>query len=327
MLTKLVLKEDLTDIPTSEEVYINSVREGLNEIVRKKKTSQNRLAAMSGLGSSTVSAFAGNKYIGDNFKVAKNLEPFLEPSLKQKENVSRPYTKNLSPLLTSVYQKVWAAIQMADQYKDVVVITGSAGIGKSSTLRGFQRQEISPTLIVADITKRRIGPILEAIGQGMEIDIRTGTQSQLLGKIIKILKILPRLLMFDEAHFLSWEAIEAIRVIHDTAHIGIVFCGQERFYEQMRGARRSYLFDQLLSRIGCHCRVTTIEKKDVRLICDYLYPNLDNKCLEFLFSKACGPGKFRVLVKVLRRAIFIAEKENVPVSLDLLREANSFLLF
>jgi DNA transposition AAA+ family ATPase len=131
--------------------------------------------------------------------------------------------------------------------------------------------------------------------------------------------------MFDEVHLLSWESLELIRTIHDAAHVGVVFCGQERFYEQMRGSRRSYLYDQFSSRISCLCRLTSIEKKDVRMLCEAIYPNLDNKCLEFLFSKASGPGKFRVMTKILKRAVFIAEKEKVSVTLDLLKEANSLL--
>jgi len=182
-------------------------------------------------------------------------------------------------------------------------------------------------LITCDITRRMVGQILGAIIEELEIGVRVGTHAYYLGKIIKTLKDNPRLLIFDECGFLSWESIEAIRVIHDTAHVGVVFVGQTRFYEQMRGSRRSYLYDQIVSRIGCRVHLGAIEKKDVRMICDAICPTgLDKESLEFLYSKARGTGKFRVMVKILRRAIKIAEREKVAVNLATLREANSLLL-
>ncbi len=86
------------------------------------------------------------------------------------------------------------------------------------------------------------------------------------------------------------------------------------------------MWDQIYSRVGVRCHLTTVDKKDVKALADTICPNLDKQCLEYLLAKAMGKGRFRVMMKTLQRAVRIAETEKVPVTLDIIKEANSLLL-
>jgi DNA transposition AAA+ family ATPase len=134
------------------------------------------------------------------------------------------------------------------------------------------------------------------------------------------------LLVVDESHFLAWEGFEALRRIHDSAQVGIVFLGMPRVYEAMRGTRSSYLYDQLYSRIGCKFHATGIEKADVQLIVDAICPNLPKACISLLFEVAQGAGRFRLMVKLLQKAIRIHKVEGVPITVELLKEVRSLLV-
>jgi len=127
---------------------------------------------------------------------------------------------------------------------------------------------------------------------------------------------------------LSWESIEAVRRIHDATGIGICLMGQESLYGQMRGGRRSVLFDQILSRIGIRCHLKgDVGLEDVRMLVDTICPGgIDRKALEFLLHKANNAGRLRIMVKLLKKTHRVAMAENRQVTLELLREINQMLM-
>jgi hypothetical protein len=104
--------------------------------------------------------------------------------------------------------------------------------------------------------------------------------------------------------------------------------GQESLYQQMRGGRRSVLFDQILSRIGVRCHLKgDITAADVSMLVNSILPGgIGRKALEFLALKANSAGRLRLMVKLLKKTHRVAVAENKQVSLELLREINQMLM-
>ncbi len=277
---------------------------------------------MIGRSTAAISQYVGKKFEGNLIEFEKDIVSLL----RREEDVDFPL-RNPSFCLTSVSQKIWTVLRSCDQDSDMGLIVGPAGCGKTETIREYKRQFRSTVYMTADVTMRSVGSVLLLISRQLPGVARfSSTNSAFLQKIIEHLKNSRRLLVIDEAHFLSWEAFEVLRKIHDCAGTGVVFAGQQRIYDEMRGGRRSFMWDQIYSRVGVRVSIKEIFREDATMIVNNLYPSIDKKSMDFLFSKAVGAGKFRVMTKLLQRAQRVANKEGSPVSVELLREANQLLL-
>lgn len=231
---------------------------------------------------------------------------------------------------TSYAVKMGAVCSCCKQDADMGIIVGPSGLGKTENLREIKRVDRSMLLVTADPTARSLGSILLLISKLLPgVSRGSCTNSSFMSSIIDCLKGSRRLVVIDESHFLSWEAFEAVRKIYDASGIGVVFVGQQYLYDQMRGgSRKSLLWDQIFSRVGLRAHFKgDILTEDVSMIANKIYPSgLDNRCMEYLYNKANGPGKFRAMVKLLQRAQRLAESEGTKVSLSLLQQVNRILM-
>jgi hypothetical protein len=271
------------------------------------------------------SAAAVNQYVQKKFQ--GNLSQFEKDifSFLDRDKVEYPLF-NPSFVFTSTSTRIWSVLQACCQDKGMGLVVGPAGCGKSETLKEFKRQMRGGAILaIADVTTRSLGSVLSLLGRKVGVGTR-GANSLYLERITETLRGSSRILIIDEAHFLGWEAFEACRKIYDCAGIGVVFAGQERLYEEMRGGHRSFLWDQIYSRVGARCHINQVEKADIELLASKISPGLDKKCISFLLQKASGLGRFRTAVMLLQRARRISEADNIPITLDLLKDANSLLL-
>jgi DNA transposition AAA+ family ATPase len=231
--------------------------------------------------------------------------------------------------LTDPAKQILGVFKCCHEDGDMGVVVAAAGSGKTETGRHYKRNHPDTLFRTADITTRAPGSTLLLISQGLPgVSRYDATSAVFMQRIIEHLSGSRRLLIIDEAHFLSWESIEAVRRIHDATGIGIVLMGQESLYQQMRGGRRSVLFDQILSRIGVRCHLRgDVTAADVSMLVNSILPGgVDRKALEFLLHKANSAGRFRIMVKLLKKTHRVAVAEKKEVTLELLREINQMLM-
>lgn len=222
---------------------------------------------------------------------------------------------------------LWEALQYCDQKGKMGVGLAPSGTGKTETCKEYKRRNRNTVFITADITSRRPGAVLGLLSRclGGHGYARRSIPDN-LQKIIERLKNSKRLIIIDDAHFLTWESFEAIRKIYDYAGVGVVYIGQERLYDQMRGAdNKAYLFDQIFSRIAIKRDRFIILKKDARKIINCICPGIDEDCIDFLYKKAKGKGRFRTMINLLEVATDIQDTFHRKVDVDLLIEAERFL--
>jgi DNA transposition AAA+ family ATPase len=204
-------------------------------------------------------------------------------------------------------------------------IIGPSGVSKTLTAKRYQERKQGVSLVTVDPTKKTLTSILRAISCQAGIGVGGMSSDECLDRLIERFRDTDRLLIIDEAHFLNWEAFEVIRTIHDQAGIGICYMGMPRLYSQMRGGK-GYLWDQILSRISFGRGISRIEKEDVKIITDSIHPGLQKNCLNYLHEIAQKPGRLRVMVKVLERAVEACKAEKTPITLDLLKRIKSILI-
>jgi DNA transposition AAA+ family ATPase len=234
---------------------------------------------------------------------------------------------DLSFVETSIYKKNSGVYSHCYETPDMGLIIESSGLGKTKTAREYKEQHFNTTsLISCSIMTRSIGAVLSRLT--FEVHCGGGSSNYFVAdQLIRNLSETPRLLIFDDAHFLKWEILEFIRNIHDHSGCGVVFLGQEVLYDKMLGSKKSYIWDQLTSRVGIHLRIESPTRDDVELICRKIFPDLDAKSLEYLASRATGPGKFRAAVKLLEKAIQAHTRKGMPLDVKLLKDIDELLSF
>ena len=227
---------------------------------------------------------------------------------------------------TSIANSIFEVLEFCHRYQKMGMIISSAGAGKTEAAKEYKAKNPTTILITIDLTKRSLGAVLTVIGEKvLHRSFGNLLNSERVDVIIKELKNSDRLLIIDEAHLISWEAFETLRAIYDRSKTPIVFMGMPRLYSQMKDARNGFLWDQISSRIPIKRYVNEIKFQDVALLADSIYPSLPKKCLEFLYEKANGPGKFRSMLELLKSAVQFSEVDKIPIDLNLLKEINNLM--
>lgn len=279
--------------------------------------SDRRVAGMLGRSTAAISQYRNKKYEGDLEGFEKDLL-----SLRKREEDREFPVEDTEFCKTQISKKIWDVLQACEEDGDMGLVIGPAGVGKTKTVQEYKRRSRSAILITADITSKACGAVLYAIAKKMSSTFHGNRNAELLQRIIDQLKNSRRLLIIDEAHFLTWEAFEAVRKIHDCAGIGVCYVGMPRLYSQMQGSKRSYLYDQIFSRIGVRVNITETYSEDVEALIKSRHPGLNKGCMEYLFKKAMRPGKYRVMTKLLNRTLKIHKMAKVPLDEGLFKKVD-----
>lgn len=280
------------------------------------------VARMINRSGALVSQYKNKKYQGSIPEIEKDIVQLLRRHEDLEFTVRPDVFCNTGPA-----KLIWEVIQFCDEQQDMGIAVGPAGIGKTETCNEYFRRNRSTVFITADIATRAVGAVLYMLAKKVGGTKRQKSNSALLHSIIERLKDSRRLVLVDEAHFLTWEAFEVIRKIHDCAKVGVAYVGMERLYDQMRGGdTRAMLFDQIHSRIAIKRDDLKIKKADVKLIAETLSPGLNKECINFLFSKAQGKGKLRTVSKLLKVATKRHKEFGEPMGLSLLKRSEGFLM-
>lgn len=284
--------------------------------------SVNLIAGMINRSSAALSQYINKKYPGD----IPGLEKDIASLLRREEDLEF-VTGPEAFCKTSASTLIWEVLQYCDTKQKMGAALAPSGTGKTETCKEYKRQNRATVFITADVTTKSPSNILRRLIEHVGgIGSRHSISEYLTGLIDK-LRGTKRLVIVDDAHFLSWEAFELVRKLHDCAGVGVVYVGQERLYEQMKGTDgKSYLFDQIYSRIAIKRDRFQIMKKDARSIAESRCKGLDKECLDFLFHRARGKGRYRYMTNLIDVAMEINSQFGTPMGVPLLQEAEKFLL-
>jgi len=319
-MQQAALKQGLNVIQDHE--YDEALHERFLLWMDNSGNSANTIARMINRSAALISQYINKKYPGNIKEVEKDIASLLRRHEDLEFTTQRDVFCNTGPA-----KLIWEVLQFCDEQQDMGISIGPAGIGKTQTCNEYKRRNRSTVFITADIATRSVGTVLSLLSKKVGGTPRVSTNSKLLHAVIDKLKNSRRLILIDEAHFLTWEAFEVVRKIHDCAQVGVAYVGMERLYDQMRGGdNRAMLFDQIHSRIAIKRDDLKVKKADVKLVAGSVCPGLDKPSINFLFSKAQGKGKLRTVAKLLKVATKMHKEFGEPMNLSLLEQAAGFLM-
>ncbi len=259
---------------------IEDARRALVDFMEKSRKTQRQIAKETDLSTTVISQFLSGSYPGDNTEVAKIIDQYLTIGKERLNNVS---TSSFYPDLYNT-REVLFACNYAHRRNDVALVSGHAGAGKTTALNHYANTNTGVILITADAMTTTSTAILGLVCKSLGRQV-PGRRAALMNTLVGQLADTNRLLIVDEADFLTFDALQAVRTLNDLAHIGIVFSGNDRLYSQMRSGRRSPEFEQLRTRIFVRKKVFneyTVEEMEA------IFPGLSQECVSYLLKLSCG---------------------------------------
>lgn len=300
------------DRAMDEQVDYQSAIESLREYIAKSGKTQTAVGTELGVSSGAISSFLSGKY-----KTPHTLIPkvFALLSMNAKKAVA---PKAPDFVETSISRTVYNAVAYAHLRGVIAVVYGDAGVGKTSTVREYVKNDSLALLITISPTYSSITGVNELIAA--QLGVRERVARRLTAEIVDRLKGSGRVLIVDEAQHLTVRALNHLRCISDESGVGIALVGNEEVYSKLRGSGKAD-FAQLFSRVGMRKQVQTrdIKMEDIRSI--FGRYELDDGVMKLLGGVANTPYGLRgaVNVYVNTAAVYgeVTEKGMVRVMRDM----------
>lgn len=293
-----------------------TAREALKRHMEKEKISINTVAKSINWSAGALSLWLKDDYTGDSEKVERDVAAYLS----RHEERAQVQT-GVEFVMTSQAVAILSAVRYAHTWGQMGVIYGRSGIGKSEAIKHYSASVGGVIVLTIDPVSLTPSAVLHDLAEALGESPR-GTLRGLLRRICKRLDKSGRLIVVDEAQFLTHRAIESLRKIHDTAKVAIVFCGMPRLYHHMMG-NGVEIFEQLLTRVGIKKDIPSLSIADASLILRGRNPEISEAVCRVAFDLSFGCG--RRLDKLYNHAARAAASESRPIAPEDFIAAQEFL--
>ncbi|MBT9485818.1 MAG: AAA family ATPase [Myxococcales bacterium] len=286
-----------TETPTPSRV--DRARHALGNHLARTKTSQNDAAKQLGYSASALSSFLRGHYAGDADEIAMRVEEMINRAEKREE---LPQVDSGAWRETTIAKLVYTGLSRCHDRRRLGLITGDAGLGKTSTIDHYLGEHRSAVMVRVNSTCSRPHYLLKAIGAALGVRVPASLY-EAATVVSDALRGSDRLLILDEAQRLTAPALEVVRDLYDSAKIGIVLVGNQAVQAQVYGAGQA-AFAQHFSRLAIHVSVTNemITLADLELFVGGHIPSSDLASRKYLLELT-RRGGFRTALFTLELAL------------------------
>lgn len=287
------------------------------EFLEKYKISQNKAAEAAGYTGSVVSQWLNGTYKGDAEAVEAALQTWMEREKSRRSRRSLPLveTENLRRILN--------AIQIAHEERDIAVIVGPAGAGKTTALRKYAAENPNGAILIeVDESMGKIA-LFRELAEKLGID-RNGSHVELVRRVASTLQDRDMVVIIDEADYLNDGALELLRrVVNDKGQSGLVLCGLQRLVFRIKNLKNDH--QQLASRVGVLLEVGDLINVDAEKMVYAVWPELGRDAVQAFVKTAAGSA--RALAKLIDRSHRTALANDLPAPTpEAIRLAGSLIL-
>jgi DNA transposition AAA+ family ATPase len=222
----------------------------------------------------------------------------------------RVYDVTIPIAETTTVENVRTTVEMAHDYRDIAVIVGDTGTGKTTAIRKYAEENPGAAAVVyayAGITQYRL---MAEIARTLGV-YSNGSQAVLVDRIVEGTKGRDLALIIDQADYLTGGALELLRCITvDMAEIGLVLVGLPRLETRLRNLRNDH--EQLSSRVGTFIRTGRMKNDDAAKIIIGVWEVAPEEVVRGLTKAASG--SIRTLIKLIGRTnrIILVYRKEVP---------------
>lgn len=295
----------------------SELRELIVNHMKKKSLSNADVARAIDKSSTAVNQWLNEKYAGRNDAIEKAVEDFLE--IEAEREKAECYKENFVDITNA--KKVMAIARRIHRHDEIGVIVGDAGVGKTSSLREYQKRNSGVIFVEAEPGYTR-SEVVKDIHEQLGFD-GIGGLATLRRDIIRKLKDSHRLLIIDEAEYLTSATVDIVRRLHDKTGgtFGIIFAGLPRLMSNIAGHKHQHA--QLYSRLDRVIELDELSVMDVKEIINNNFPAGNEHVV--LYTNLSN-GRARSLTKLINNTIKFMETLDAPISERLIKKAAAELV-
>lgn len=285
----------------------------LKEYISREGITQREAGRKLGVTDGLISGFLSGKY-----KTPHTLIPKIEQLMEMdKKKAVAPRAPEFAP--TSVSRVVQNAIAYAHLRGVISVVYGDAGVGKTSTVREYVKNDKLALLVTISPTYASITGVNDLIAE--QLGVRERVSRRITKEIVERLKGSGRVLIVDEAQHLTVRALNHLRCLSDESGIGVALIGNEEVYSKLRGSGKAD-FAQLFSRVGMRKQVQTrdISIDDIESI--FGKYELGLPVIKLLAGVANTPYGIRGAVNVYINTVAVYGEVNEKGMVKVMRDMN-----
>ncbi|MFV0450074.1 MAG: AAA family ATPase [Vibrio sp.] len=271
-------------------------------LVESKSVISSQIAKEISVSPATLSQIINNKYQADPSKIIEKLEKWLRLRDSRKATPSQ----NPGFVMTSTAQQITNDLTYAQVTESIVVIYGASGVGKSETLRHYQKQNNNVWMVTASPSRSSLTECLYEIAMELGMDQAPRRKGPLARVVRQRLKGTEGLIIIDEADHLDYPTLEELRILQEETGVDMVLVGNNKVYTQLTGGRRNEDFARLFSRIAKKRGIHKTKQADVRAIAQ-AWNVLGETETSLMFQISERPGGLRLLSKTLKLAAMYAK--------------------
>lgn len=239
---------------------VDRVRSAVKALQERESITGPRAAELSGVPYGTLSSWLTGKYAGNNAGVAARMQRWLDSWSNQRR--TRAVLPRAPDFVTTPTAEAFlASLELAQAAQVMAVISGGAGVGKTTALLRYQSTAPNVWIVTARPSIASLRPFQEEVMCALGISERIARRRA--AACIGRMRDTGGLLAIDEAQHLAVETLDELRSLHDAAGIGIALIGNETVYSRLEGQGRTPQFAQLFSRIGRRTRRPNPLKADI----------------------------------------------------------------
>jgi len=290
---------------------IEEIRQDLDLFLRSPRTQrpQSIVAKGIGLSGTVISQFISDSYKGDSAEVALKVKAYVER--ERRLSISRK--PDIKIVETSVYRRLRDASEFAYDNK-MILAYGNPGIGK--TLATMRLAQNDPNIIRIEVIPG-LGPndVLRMVCEALKVRFSMTIPSMFEAARDRLTDS-GRLILFDEADYLSIKCFDILRRLHDLSRIGILFVGAPALNFKFRDLQN---FKQVDNRIRLRVPLDNITLADAKKIVTANAPQCEP--IVATFYKAAA-GDARRIESLIDAALDLSAKNGkAPFNDELALEA------
>lgn len=289
----------------------------LQNYISEYGISQGMVARGIGKSPAVVNQYLQGKYNGDVVAIDQLVSVWLQ---KEQEKDKNQFI-SLSYAYTSSARRVRDVLRLAHLEGEIVVLYGQAGLGKTSALQAYCKDNPDALLVETDPTYTA-KVLLAGLSRMLGAESR-GSIHELCERIINKLKASGRIILVDEAENLPLRALECLRRIHDKSGIGLVLAGMPRLLVNLRGKNGE--LKQLYSRVAFRLDLgDVVSDEDLRQMVTCSMGEMADDVVAELVSAAAGNA--RRLGKLVRGVSRLAQLNQTEMTAAMVQQFKSMLI-
>ena len=282
-------------------------------LLEQSTVTQAQIAKEIGVSGSTVNQLLNGNYKADPTAMIQKLANWLTARDQRADAPRDP-----GFVMTETAKQIIADMTYAQMTQSIVINHGASGVGKTTALRYFQRNNNNVWMVTASPTRSTLTECLYELAMELGMENAPRQRGSLARALRRRLLSTKGLIVVDEADHLGRDVLGELRILVEEVEVGMVLVGNSRVYTQLTGGHRSEDFARLYSRVAKKRALTKAKKADVMAVADAWNVTGDAE-RALLLQISERPGALRLVSKVLKLAVMYSGGE--PLNEQVLRVA------